>query len=600
MPILQHGIPHRLARSCLDLSKHARSSHRTLFTKSTSTPRSPVQTGLYTTAFVLSAGLFTVYYLDARSALHRYIITPIVRNAFDAETGHKLAVKTLKTRFAPKDPLPDDKLLGCKMWGEQISNPIGLAAGFDKDGEAIDGLFGLGFSWVEIGSVTPNPQPGNPRPRMFRLEEDGAVINRYGFPSQGHSAVLARVRARIPTFFTGPDRAAFRPGAMLAVNLGKNKESPADSIDDFVAGVRTFGPYSDVLVVNVSSPNTPGLRGLQNKDILQRLLDGVTKARDQLEPSPITSRRPKVVLKIAPDLEESQLVEMAAVIRESKIDGVIVSNTTIQRPKTLQNPNKTEAGGLSGPPVKPFALKALKSLRKELPASIPLIGCGGITTGKDALDYAKAGASMVQVYTSFGYEGVGACRRIKDQLVEELKREGKSWEQVVDAAVAQLSRKEPTPEQKKEQAIKQLVSEAEELRAMLDQLADQAVKSACPAFGSELFLIQQPRIDSLGHRDAPPREQHQHQLKTFSETRNILRPPQLLAANPPDDKVRRSLSCHPKDDPGQPPEDSVRERFPKEPQLELRRGHENTRTSTAESSKIIRRNIAPGDPDPSR
>ncbi|CAA7265121.1 unnamed protein product [Cyclocybe aegerita] len=559
MPILQHGISHRLARSSLNLSKHARSSRRTLFTKSTSAPRSPAQTGLYTTAFVLSAGLFTVYYLDARSALHRYIITPIVRNVFDAETGHKLAVKTLKAGFAPKDPLLDDKLLGCRMWGEQISNPIGLAAGFDKDGEAIDGLFGLGFSWVEIGSVTPNPQPGNPRPRVFRLEEDGAVINRYGFPSQGHSSVLARVRARIPTFFTGPDRAAFRPGAMLAVNLGKNKESPVDSIDDFVAGVRTFGPYSDVLVVNVSSPNTPGLRGLQNRDVLERLLDGVTKARDQLEPSPITARKPKVVLKIAPDLEESQLVEMAAVIRKSKVDGVIVSNTTIQRPKTLQNPNKTEVGGLSGPPVKPFALKALKTLRKELPASIPLIGCGGITTGKDALDYAKAGASMVQVYTSFGYDGVGACRRIKDQLVEELKREGKSWEQVVDAAVAQLSWKEPTPEQKKEQAIKQLVSEAEELRAMLDQLADQGPFPFNRLMDSPRSVrprsIRSSSSSSSLASTASVTATHLPGNSTSISSRLSLRHGissdhlKLLAANPPETKFA-NLSCHPKDDQG--------------------------------------------------
>ncbi|KIM44967.1 hypothetical protein M413DRAFT_25359 [Hebeloma cylindrosporum] len=473
MPILQHGIPQKLSRNSLARASKASRSTRHLFTQSTPAQRTPIRTGLYTTAFVLSAGVFAVYYFDARSALHRYILTPILRNAFDVETGHKIAVKALKSGLAPRDPVGDDERLKSRIWGEAVSNPIGLAAGFDKDGEAIDGLFDLGFSWVEIGSVTPNPQPGNPRPRMFRLDEDNAVINRYGFPSQGHSSVLSRIRARIPNFFSRPpERAALREGAVLAVNLGKNKESPADSIDDFVSGVRAFGPFADVLVVNVSSPNTPGLRGLQNRDVLEKLLAGVTKARDDLEPSVLTSRKPKIVLKIAPDLEESQIIDMAEVIRNSKIDGVIVSNTTIQRPKTLINSNKTEMGGLSGPPVKPFSLKALQSLRANLPASIPLIGCGGIVTGKDALDYAKAGATMVQVYTGFGYDGVGACRRIKDQLIDELKKEGRTWEQVVNEAVEKLSWTEPEPVKKGEASIKQLIEEAEELKSMLDKLGD--------------------------------------------------------------------------------------------------------------------------------
>ncbi|KAF8817543.1 hypothetical protein BYT27DRAFT_7199076 [Phlegmacium glaucopus] len=451
---------------------YVRCSTRSLFTASTQVKRTPIRTAVYTTAFVLSAGLLAVYYSDARSALHRYVLTPLLRNAFDPETGHKIAVKVLKSGLAPRDLTKDDKVLNCQIWGQKITNPIGLAAGFDKDGEAIDGLFNLGFSWVEIGSVTPNPQPGNPRPRFFRLSEDSAVINRYGFPSQGHASVLSHLRARIPTFFScKPDRAALREDTMLAVNLGKNKASPADSIDDFVAGVHTFGPYSDVLVINVSSPNTPGLRGLQNRDSLEQLLDGVTKARDNLKPSILTSRKPKLILKIAPDLEESQLVEIAEVIQKSNIDGVIVSNTTIQRPKDLVSANKSEVGGLSGKPIKPYSLKALQTLRAHLPASVPLIGCGGISTGKDALDYAKAGACMVQVYTSFGYDGVGACRRIKDQLVDELVKEGKTWEQVVNEAVGKLSFKEKDQEPKQNN-VQQLISEAEELKVLLDQLAD--------------------------------------------------------------------------------------------------------------------------------
>ncbi|KAF5316628.1 hypothetical protein D9619_006674 [Psilocybe cf. subviscida] len=468
MPLLSHGV----ARGSLRASKHA----RTLFTRPAPAKRTPIQTGIYTTAFVLSAGLFTMYYFDCRSALHRYVLTPVLRNVVDPEAGHKFAVKTLRSGLAPRDPVDDDERLQCELWGQKLSNPVGLAAGFDKEGEAIDGLFNLGFSWVEIGSVTPKPQPGNPRPRMFRLEEDGAVINRYGFPSEGHSSVLARVRARIPTFFQGSDRAALKDEAMLAVNLGKNKESAPESIDDFVAGVRTFGPYSDVLVVNVSSPNTPGLRGLQNKDVLEKLLAGVTKARDELPPSPLTRRRPKIVLKIAPDLMDLQIEEMGTVIRNSKIDGVIVSNTTIQRPKHLASVNKSEVGGLSGPPIKPFSIKAMKTMRQQLPSSIPVIGCGGIASGRDALEYAKAGASMVQVYTSFGYDGVGACRRIKDELAEELKKEGASWEQVAKRAVDELSWKEPPPASKQdpevppENTVQQLVSDAEGLKSMLEKL----------------------------------------------------------------------------------------------------------------------------------
>ncbi|KAJ7504444.1 Dihydroorotate dehydrogenase-domain-containing protein [Mycena galericulata] len=445
---------------------------RSLFTR-TSPPRTPIRTGLYGTVFVLSAGLFAIYYLDARSAIHRYVFAPLLRYALDAETGHKVAVQVLKSGLGPRDPVEDDARLKSELWGEEISNPVGLAAGFDKNGEAIDGLFNLGFSWVEIGSVTPRPQPGNPRPRVFHLPDDSGLINRYGFPSEGHTSVLSRLRARIPRFFADErGSAAFRPGAMLAVNLGKNKESSVESIDDFVAGVRTFGPHSDVLVVNVSSPNTPGLR--HNRELLGTLLSGVTQAREQLPPS---VRKPKLVLKISPDLTEAQLVEIAVVIQNSSIDGVIVSNTTTQRPSDLVHPNKFETGGLSGAPLKSYSLAALRTLRKNLPPHIQLIGCGGISTGADALEYAKAGAALVQVYTGFGYDGAGACRRIKDQLVDELAKEGLSWGDVVKRAVSELS---ATPHVrndtlKPDPSLRQLIAEAEELKRLLDQLGEDAL-----------------------------------------------------------------------------------------------------------------------------
>ncbi|KAF9499648.1 hypothetical protein BDN71DRAFT_1441806 [Pleurotus eryngii] len=447
---------------------------------SNSSSSNPIRTGLYASALVVSTGLFVVYYLDSRSAIHRYFFTPLLRYAFDAETGHKFAVKVLRSGLGPRDVVADDDRLKLQLWGKEICNPVGLAAGFDKDGEAIDGLLGLGFSWVEIGSITPKPQPGNPRPRVFHLSEDSALINRYGFPSQGHASVLSRLRARIPAFLAPETEksASLKSGTVLAVNLGKNKDSPVDSVDDFVDGVRMFGPYSDALVVNVSSPNTPGLRGLQDRQSLEQLLSRVTKARDEVATANIVSQRPRILLKIAPDLDELQLTEMAEVIRNSDIDGVIVSNTTIKRPSHLHSANASETGGLSGAPLKPLTIAALKTLRANLPATIPIIGCGGISSGSDALEYARAGASLVQVYTSFGYDGVGSCRRIKDQLVEELAKEGRTWAQVVQQAVQTLSYKPPPPPvasditDPKSASVGQLVAEAEELKKLLDQLGE--------------------------------------------------------------------------------------------------------------------------------
>ncbi|KAJ3907295.1 Dihydroorotate dehydrogenase-domain-containing protein [Lentinula edodes] len=444
---------------------------RNFFTKASPIRRSTISAGIYATALVLSTGLFAVYYFDARSALHRYVIMPVLRQILDAETSHKIAVKVLRSGLGPKDPVIDDEHLMFELWGHRISNPIGLAAGFDKDGEAIDGTVLLPV-WVEIGSITPKPQPGNPKPRVFRLPEDNAIINRYGFPSQGHATVLSRVRARLPKFLTGEEnKASLRDGSLLAVNLGKNKESPADSIDDFVAGVRTFGPFSDVLVVNVSSPNTPGLRGLQNKASLEALLTGVTQARDSLPPSYLTSQRPRLVLKIAPDLDQSQIEDIANVIKNTGIDGVIVSNTTIQRPSHLLSASRTENGGLSGPPIKPYTLTALRTLRANLPPHIPIIGCGGISNGEDALEYARAGATMVQVYTSFGYDGVGTCRRIKDQIVETLQKEGTTWAEIVKKSVDEYSLKKKLPEARDGQGtVNQLIEEAQHLNKLLDEL----------------------------------------------------------------------------------------------------------------------------------
>ncbi|KAI0741482.1 hypothetical protein C8Q80DRAFT_1221523 [Daedaleopsis nitida] len=453
------------------------------------TSRSSATNVVYASIFVLSTGLFAVYYSDCRAALHKYVVTPVIRHTLDAESAHKLAVRVLSSGFAPRDPLPDDQVLKTELWGEEISSPVGLAAGFDKHGEAIDGLFNLGFSWVEVGSVTPKPQPGNPKPRVFHLPDDSAVINRYGFNSEGHAAVFARLKARLPTFYPttsgaasqshGDEHASLRPNALLAVNLGKNKSSPPDSIADFVLGVRTFGPYADALVINVSSPNTPGLRGMQSRTLLQELLMGVTAVRDEVIGSTASGHRPKLLLKIAPDLSESEVVDIAAAVRASGgVDGVIVSNTTIQRPAGLSDPNKHEQGGLSGRPLKQHSLATLRILRALLPASIPLIGCGGISTGADALEFARAGAAAVQLYTAFGYGGPGTCRQIKDELTTLLRREGKTWQEVVREAVEQTSLHESRDrgsslriDDTSEASVHLLVEEAEELRRLVDELA---------------------------------------------------------------------------------------------------------------------------------
>ncbi|KIM33663.1 hypothetical protein M408DRAFT_14299 [Serendipita vermifera MAFF 305830] len=388
-----------------------------------------IRTALYATGFVVGATAFAVYYADSRSAIHRYVIPPLSRTLFDGETAHKFALRALSSGLSPRDQGTDDERLRVELWEDVLANPVGLAAGFDKDGEAIDGLFNLGFGWVEIGSVTPKPQPGNPTPRVFHLAEDRAVINRYGFPSKGSTAVLTRLQARHQSHdSTVEHNQSLRPAKYLSINLGKNKTSAPDSLSDFLLGVRTFGPLADVLVVNVSSPNTPGLRSLQSRGMLIELLGAVKRERDGLH---LNRRLPKLLVKIAPDLSNEEISDVAEAVRETGIDGVIVSNTTIQRPNTLKSRNKGETGGLSGPPLKSLTLNALKTLRPLLPASVPIIGCGGITTGADAVEFAKAGASTIQLYTSFAYEGVGTPRRVKDEITQILRDSNQTWMDLV-------------------------------------------------------------------------------------------------------------------------------------------------------------------------
>ncbi|KAF9920370.1 Dihydroorotate dehydrogenase (quinone), mitochondrial [Linnemannia zychae] len=415
------------------------------------------------TGLIVGGALGISYFFDSRAKIHKYVVIPFIHKTMDAETAHTVAIKCLKVGLSPWDTQPDDPSLEVKLWGKTFSNPLGMAAGFDKHAEAIDGLFDLGFGYVEVGSVTPEPQPGNPKPRMFRLPEDKCVINRYGFNSEGHKVVEARLRQRVKRYlykYAREDKdktqdklkngdssseslvdhlstnRSLRDDRLLAINLGKNKASSPESVEDYVVGVERLGPYADVLVVNVSSPNTPGLRSLQRKGMLEDLLRQVIKARDELP----SSYKPPLLVKIAPDLSDEELKDVSEAALATKVDGIIVSNTTISRPSTIINKdNVKEVGGLSGPRLKPLSLKALRTVYKDTEGKIPLIGCGGIVTGEDALDYAKAGASMVQLYSSMAYEGPGIAREVKDGIVKGLH--GRKWMDIVGEDVRKNIRK---------------------------------------------------------------------------------------------------------------------------------------------------------------
>lgn len=315
----------------------------------------------------------------------------------DPETAHGLAIKALKIGAVPTyyQQIPDNPI---KAMGLTFKHPVGMAAGFDKNGEAVVGLAKLGFSFIEVGTTTPLPQAGNERPRLFRLTEDQAIINRLGFNNLGHDAMLARLEKISPKV---------REQCLIGVNLGKNKHQE-DAVKDYVLGVERFASVADYLVVNISSPNTPHLRALQDKEPLYALLSAIQEKR-QRQP-----KQPPLVVKIAPDLTVEAIADIAEIIRKTALDGVIVSNTTIQRPETLKNIQKAETGGLSGAPLKNYALEALKNLRPQLPETVFIIGVGGISTAEDVRERLEAGATLVQIYTSFIYQGVGVVKNLSD------------------------------------------------------------------------------------------------------------------------------------------------------------------------------------------
>lgn len=337
----------------------------------------------------------------------------------DAEKAHRFGIWAAKSRLVPRDSRPDPPSLATTVWGRQFVNPLGIAAGFDKDAEGTEGLLGMGFGFVEIGSVTPLPQPGNPKPRCFRLPELGAVINRYGFNSRGVDYVadnLANFRKR-----EAADPLRSR-GGLVGVNLGKNKTSE-DPAGDYVIGVNKLGQYADYLVINVSSPNTPGLRALQGRKELDKLVKAVKVARDSMhwgEHGP-----PPLLVKVAPDLSPADRVDVATVALKRGLDGLVVSNTTIARPHAVKDhPSGDEIGGLSGEPLREMATEVLKEMYRLTKGELPIIACGGVSNGVHAYEKIRAGAVLVETYTGLAYAGPAFVPKAKQELAECLARDG--------------------------------------------------------------------------------------------------------------------------------------------------------------------------------
>jgi dihydroorotate dehydrogenase len=343
---------------------------------------------------------------------------------FDPEDAHRLAIQGLRF-LPPMRPRPDDPKLAVRAFGLNFPNPIGMAAGFDKSAEAPDALLRLGFGFVEIGSVTPRPQAGNPRPRIFRLERDEAVINRMGFNNDGADAVLRRLAARAHL------------GGIVGVNVGANKDSP-DRVADYVKLIEVFAPVASYFTINISSPNTPGLRNLQQASILDDLLARVIDAREHVRTKAGDS---PVLLKIAPDLSLAELDDVVHIARSRRVDGMIVANTTLARPSTLREQGRAgEQGGLSGRPLFRLSTRMVAETYVRAEAAFPIVGVGGIDSGGAALTKIRAGASLIQLYSSLVYKGLRLVDDIKSDLSSTLLRTGRdSLSEIVGADAAAIT-----------------------------------------------------------------------------------------------------------------------------------------------------------------
>eukprot|EP01083_Nonionella_stella_P029139 80295_1 len=411
------------------------------------TPRQPTSVYVHRLLFLTSIASFTYIgygYYDHKANTSDLPLTPFaflkpLLFTMDPENAHVYAVKAaqypkfIRNAFGMVHNSNTDSStnpLESTVFGLTFTNPIGLAAGFDKHGECIDGMLDLGFGFVEIGSITPKPQNGNEKPRVWRLKKDKAVINRYGFNSDGHQAVERRLQARLRDM----NRSSY---GKLGINLGKNKYvKQADAVNDYIKGIETFSKYADYLVINISSPNTPGLRDLQRRDIIHNLLSKLKETRDAVHEanfadsimaSCVKCKPPPtpLLVKIAPDLKDSEIEDIAYVVREVGIDGVIVSNTTIARDGLKTSEKITsEYGGLSGKPVFEKSNEVLRKMYRCTNGEMPLIGVGGVSSVEDAYTKIKCGASLVQVYTGMVYNGPVLVHQIIDKLDALAKKDG--------------------------------------------------------------------------------------------------------------------------------------------------------------------------------
>ena len=332
----------------------------------------------------------------------------------DPETAHNLAIKSLKFNFIPESffSVPQEEILKTILFGKEINNPIGLAAGFDKNAEVYNETLKLGFGFVEIGTVTPKKQFGNEKPRIFRLPKNEALINRLGFNNDGSEIIKKRIENNIPN-------------GVLGINIGPNKNT-INMIDDFAECAKTFFPLGDYVTINISSPNTKNLRDFHQPTILKQLLSTINKIREK------SNFKKSFVVKISPDLEEASISEIINLILEYKIDGVILTNTTDRnRESLLDDEKKREEGGLSGRPLRDLSTNLIRRFYRDLKGKIPIIGVGGIDSGEAAFEKIAAGATALQLYTSMIYKGPGIIKDIKIQLIEILKKKG--FKNITDA-----------------------------------------------------------------------------------------------------------------------------------------------------------------------
>ncbi len=333
------------------------------------------------------------------------LIRPFIFN-LDPEKAHDLAIKSLKYNFLPSNlfSVNEEEMLSTQLFGKEISNPIGLAAGFDKSAEVYNEIFKIGFGFVEVGTVTPKQQLGNEKPRVFRLEKDQALINRLGFNNDGSEIVKRRIESNIPS-------------SLLGINIGPNKDTD-DMTEDFIKCAEIFFPIGDYITINISSPNTTGLRNFHREEILKKLFFKINEIRKK------SNFNKFFLLKVSPDLENSNIPGIINIILENKIDGVILTNTTDKNRENLQGKNSNEKGGLSGKPIKDISTQFVRRFYKDLKGKVPIIGVGGVDSGESAFEKIAAGASAVQLYTGLIYKGPTIVKEIKKDLIKILKNKG--------------------------------------------------------------------------------------------------------------------------------------------------------------------------------